>query len=99
VVASHRVARQLQRAGELLVAPVARLHGFADERADARTHDCARSAARATPRLGGAVSSLRIRRRCANVGPHSAGCAALTRPARRSRDSRAARTNTAEAES
>ena len=37
VVASHRVARRLQRAGQLLVAPVAGVHGFAD-----RTRSCSR---------------------------------------------------------
>ena len=38
VVASHRVARRLQRAGQLLVAPVAGVHGFAD-----RARSCWRS--------------------------------------------------------
>ena len=37
VVASHRVARRFQRAGQLLVAPVAGVHGFAD-----RARSCSR---------------------------------------------------------
>ena len=52
VVAPHRVARQPQRAGELLVASVAGVHGFADERADARHHERARPAAGAARRPG-----------------------------------------------
>ena len=61
VVASHRVARRVQRAGELLVAPVAGVHGLADERADARDPDGARPAAAAARGLAEPVPALRLR--------------------------------------
>ncbi len=72
VVASHRVARQPQRAGELLVAPVAGVHGLADERAHARDPDCARSAAGAAQGLAEPVPALRLRGGRAHGRPHSA---------------------------
>ena len=70
VVASHRVARRFQRAGQLLVAAVAGVHGLADERAHARAHDGARSAAGTARGLGEPVPPLRVRSRTANTAAH-----------------------------
>ena len=70
VVASHRVARFVQRAGQLLVAPVARVHGCAHGCAHAGDHDGARPAAGATRRLAKPVSPLRLRSRREDHGAY-----------------------------
>ena len=63
VVASHRVARHLQRAGQLLVAPVAGVHGLADERAHARDHDACATCRRSSARPGRTCSGTTCSRR------------------------------------
>jgi hypothetical protein len=62
LVAPHRIARAAQRAGELLVALDARVHGHADEHAVPRHDDRARPAAGAARRDEADVRPLRVRR-------------------------------------